>query len=374
MRYKHYLSVLLPLVGLPVLYAFAAGPSPSDKTEWPTYGNDPGGMRYSPLKQINRGNVTRLERAWTYHHGELPVIKPGDRQPGFESTPIVIDGTLYFSSPSNRIIALDAETGSERWVYDPQNGSSKRVYGPHRGVAYWESADSRNRRILFGTYDGRLIALDAGSGVPCKDFGQEGVVNLRAGLTERWPRASLGVSSPPAIYKNLVITGSSVPEHPGNGPSGDVRAFDVLTGKEVWRFRTIPQPGEPGHETWEGDSWKDRTGVNVWTIMSVDSERGLVFLPTGSAAYDFYGGDRKGRNLYANSLVALDAATGKRRWHFQMVHHDIWDYDLPAHPNLITIRRNGRSIPAVAQVTKMGFRSEERRVGKECRSRWSAYH
>ena len=336
------------------LSALSAVKPPTPKTEWRSYGGDPGGMRYSPLKQINRGNVAKLERAWTYHHGEL-VTKPGERLPAFQSTPIVVDGILYFSTPSNRIIALDADSGRELWTFDPQAGTSKRTYSAHRGVAYWSSADRRDRRILFGTFDARLIALDAITGKPCIGFGQNGVVNLKEGMTDHFPKSDYGTSSPPAIYKDIAIIGSRVPEGPGLGPSGDVRAFDVRTGAEVWRFHTIPRPSEPGHETWEGDSWKDRTGVNVWTMMTVDEERGLVFLPTGSAAYDFYGGDRKGQNLYANCLVALDAPTGKKRWHYQLVHHDIWDYDLPAPPNLITIRRHGRSIPAVAQVTKMGF-------------------
>jgi glucose dehydrogenase len=300
-----------------------------------------------------------LTRAWTYHMGETDRGgNETDRHhvAPFESTPLVIDGVLYFSTPSNRVIALDAENGKEIWQFDPQAGpAGQRQFFQHRGVAYWQSKSADDRRILFGTFDGRLIALDAKTGKPCRDFGGDGTVNLRAGVADAFPDAEYAVTSPPAIYEDLVITGAAVPEYPSLGPSGGVRAFDVRSGKLVWTFHTIPQPGEAGHETWQEDAWQNRTGANVWSIMSADTERGLIFLPVGSASYDFYGADRKGMDLFANSLVALDAATGKLRWYFQMVHHDIWDYDMPAQPVLITVRRNGGEIPAVAQVTKMGF-------------------
>jgi glucose dehydrogenase len=274
----------------------------------------------------------------------------------FESTPIVMDGALYFSTPSNRVIAVDAESGKEIWQFDPQSGNAEpRRFFQHRGVAYWQSPNRDDRRILFGTFDGRLIALDAKTGKPCRDFGKDGTVNLRTGVADAYPGAEYSVTSPPAIYRDLVITGAAVPEYPSTGPSGAVRAFDVRSGRLVWTFHTVPQPGEAGHETWQEEAWKDRTGANVWSIMSVDSERGLLFLPIGSASYDFYGADRKGMDLFANSLVALEAATGKLVWYYQMVHHDIWDYDMPAQPVLITVRRAGKEIPAIAQVTKMGF-------------------
>jgi len=327
--------------------------------EWRFYGGDAGGTRFSALQQINRSNVGRLKRAWTYHMGEIDRGgNETDRHhvAPFESTPLMVDGVLYFSTPSNRVIALKAETGKEIWQFDPQAGhSGQRQFFQHRGVSYWQNRNGEDRRILFGTFDGRLIALDAKNGKPCRDFGDGGTINLRTGVADAYPRAEYSVTSPPAVYQDLVITGAAVPEYPSKGPSGSVRAFDVRTGKLVWTFRTIPQPGEAGHETWQEDAWKDRTGANVWSIMSVDSEHGLVFLPVGSASYDFYGADRKGMDLFSNSLVALDAATGKPRWYFQMVHHDIWDYDMPAQPVLITLRRDGREIPAVAQVTKMGF-------------------
>jgi quinoprotein glucose dehydrogenase len=327
--------------------------------EWRFYGGDAGGTRFSPLRQINRQNVGSLKRAWTYHMGEADRMGNGTdrhRVAPFESTPLVIDGLLYFSTPSNRVIALNAESGQEIWQFDPQAVSpGSRQFFQHRGVAYWQSETGDDRRILYGTFDGRLIALDATTGKPCRDFGKEGSVDLRAGFADAYPDAEYSVTSPPAVYKDLVLTGAAVPEYPAKGPSGAVRAYDIRSGRLVWTFHTIPQPGETGHKTWEEGAWGDRTGANVWSMMSVDVERGLVFLPIGSASYDFYGADRKGQDLFSNSLVALDAASGKLVWYYQMVHHDIWDYDMPAQPVLITVRRNGRDIPAIAQVTKMGF-------------------
>jgi quinoprotein glucose dehydrogenase len=325
--------------------------------DWRFYGGDSGGTRFSSLQQINRQNVHALKRAWTYHTGEVHRENETDRHrvAPFESTPLVVDGVLYLSTPSNRVIALNAETGAEVWQFDPQAGRAPRKFFQHRGVAYWQSKTGDDRRILFGTFDGRLLCLNAKTGKTCPGFGRNGSVNLRAGVADGFPKAEYAVTSAPAIYKDLVITGAAVPEYPSTGPSGAVRAFDIRTGNLVWTFHTVPGPGEPGHDTWANDSWKERTGVNVWSTMSVDAERDLVFLPIGSASYDFYGGDRKGQNLFANSLVALQASTGKLVWYFQMVHHDLWDYDLPAQPALVTVRQNGKSVPAVAQVTKMGL-------------------
>jgi quinoprotein glucose dehydrogenase len=330
--------------------------STSPDGDWRSYGRDPGGGRFSGLVEIDRSNVARLRRAWTYHTGDKEP-RADARPTAFETTPLAVDGTLYLSTPSGRVVALDGDTGREVWTFDPplRPGRSAPARGPQRGVSYWEAAGGADRRILYGTPDGRLLALDARSGRLRADFGEGGSVDLRSGVADRWPNASFGVSSPPAIFRDLVISGSHVQEFPGTGPAGDVRAFDVRTGKLAWRFRTVPGPGEFGHETWEGEGWKDRSGANVWSIISVDVERGLVFLPLGSATYDFYGGDRKGDNLFANALVALDAATGARRWHFQTVHHDVWDYDLPAQPVLVSVRRDGREVAAVAQVTKSGF-------------------
>src|SRR3984893_646521 len=330
--------------------------------EWRFYGGDQAGTRYSNLKQIDRSNVAALHRAWTYHTGELDLgLRNASFQASFSCTPLVVDGLMYLSTPSSRVIALAAETGKELWKFDPQANKQFREFNSHRGVAYWQGAGPRgalDRRILFGTVDGRLSARHAETGEPVPEFANAGYVDLRAGGADKWkqdPSWGARVTSPPVIFQDLVIIRWGLPEYPAKGPSGDVRAFDVRTGKLVWTFHTVPHPGERGNETWAGDSWKDRMGVNVWSIMSVDEKRGLVFLPTGSPSYDFYGGDRKGQNLFANSLVALNAATGKLVWYYQMVHHDLWDYDLPAQPLLITLRHNGRSVPAVAQITKMGF-------------------
>ncbi len=331
--------------------------------EWRFYGGDQEGTRYSNLTQVNRSNVAGLRRAWIYHTGELALgLETGTFQASFSCTPLVVNGVMYLSTPSSRIIALDAETGREIWKFDPQSDKKQREFNSHRGVAYWESPGAGDkeldRRILFGTVDGRLISLDAGTGKPAEEFGSAGFVDLRAGDADRFrqePSWGARVTSPPVIFKDLVIIGWGLPEFPAKGPSGDVRAFNARTGKLVWTFHTVPRPGEPGNETWAGDSWKDRTGVNVWSTMSVDEKRGMVFLPVGSPSYDFYGGDRKGQNLFANSLVALNATTGKLIWYYQMVHHDLWDCDLPAQPLLITVRHDGRPVLAVAQITKMGF-------------------
>ncbi len=337
-------------LNLPGAAHLSAQPTPGAETEWRAYGHDPGGMRYSPLAQITRANVATLTRAWTYHTGETPA---GSKEPSpFEATPLMVHGVLYFTTPSGRVIALDAERGTERWTYDPRVDA--RGAPRQRGVAYWESATGGDRRVLAGTEDGRLIALDAGSGHPVTGFGRGGTVRIRD-TAGAFAGQDYALRSPPAIYKDLAIVGASVPEWPSRGPSGDVRAFDVRTGALVWRFHTVPRPGEAGNETWADQSWRDRTGANVWSMLSVDVARGLVYLPIGSPAYDFYGGDRKGQDLYGNSIVALDAATGSRVWHFQLVHHDLWDYDPPAQPVLLTVRRNGRAVDAVAQVTKMGL-------------------
>src|ERR1043166_8768370 len=348
-------------------------PAQSRASEWRYCGGDQAGTRYSPLNQINRNNVRLLKRAWVYHTGELDLgLRTASFQASFSATPLVVGGVMYLSTPSSRVIALDAETGRGLWKYDPQQGRPVRGFNSHRGVAYWEGrapgGRGRDRRILYGTVDGRLIALDAATGKPCPDFGDGGAVDLRVGMNApSWDDPTWGarVTSPPVVFKDLVIVGWGLPESPAKGPSGDVRAYNVRTGRLAWTFHTVPRPGEVGHETWEGDSWKERSGANVWSMMSVDEGRGLVFLPVGSPTYDFYGGDRKGQNLFGNSLVALDAATGRLVWYFQAVHHDLWDYDLPAQPVLFDWRGAGRSVPAVAVITKMGFVFVlDRRTGK----------
>ncbi len=311
-------------------------------TEWPSYGHDTGGARFSPLKQITSGNVAKLRRAWTIHTGEMG---------NFETTPIVVNNVLYFSTQAQKIVAVEPETGKEIWRYDPRSRLREL-----RGVSYWPGDKQTAARIVFGTSDGRLIALDAKTGKPSSNFGDNGTVNLRAGVADIWPgTAAYAVTSPPVIYKDLVIVGPSTQENGSTGPSGDPRAFDARTGKMVWRFHTVPQPGEPGNDTWGPNGWKDRAGPSLWGPMTLDAERGMVFLPVGNPADSFYGADRKGTNLYANSVVALDAATGKLRWYFQLVHHDIFDYDVDAPPALIEVTRGGRKIPAVAETTKMGL-------------------
>jgi quinoprotein glucose dehydrogenase len=312
------------------------------QTDWPSYGHDPGGARYSPLTQITPRNVARLERAWTFHTGESG---------NFQTTPIVVGRTLYFSTPGQKIIALEGDTGKEIWRYD--TGARLRE---HRGVSYWPGDRQTPPRLLFGTSDGRLIALDALSGKPAAAFGDNGIVDLRAGVADQFPKTvPYAVSSPPAIYRDLVIVGPSTQESGSRGPSGDPRAFDIRTGKLVWRFHTIPRPGDPGADTWPPDAWKDRAGPSLWGPITVDATRGVVFLPVGNPADSLYGADRKGANLYANSVVALNAATGKLLWHYQIVHHDIFDYDVDAPPALVQARRNGKVIPAVAEITKMSL-------------------
>ncbi|HKE28204.1 MAG TPA: PQQ-binding-like beta-propeller repeat protein [Bryobacteraceae bacterium] len=313
------------------------------QTDWPVYGHDPGGSRFSPLNQITTANVASLRRAWTYHSGETGAQ--------FETTPIVVSGMMYLSTPRNRMVALEPETGKQIWSFDPKIARPRE----HRGVAYWPGDAHRSARIVFGTGDGRLIALDAKTGKPIPEFGEGGEVNLRAGVADLFPGATYSITSPPAVYRDLIIVGPNTQEGPSLGPSGDARAFDARTGKPVWRFHTVPQPGQPGSETWGADGWKDRSGPSLWGPINLDVERGLVFLATGNPADSFYGADRKGSNLYANCVIALDAATGQLRWFYQIVHHDIFDYDVPGNPTLIEAVQDGRRIPAIAQITKMGL-------------------
>ncbi len=329
--------------------------------EWRFYGNDPGGMRFSSLKQIDRSNVSQLQRAWTY---ELPA-SPSNSVIAFEATPLMIDDVLYFATQTGKAIALNAETGEQRWLFDPgRAGPGGREAGVNRGVAYWEAvaggsrgegSQGVDRRIFYVTPDARLFSLNAANGKPCKSFGVNGSIDLRRGVATAWPKLKYDLTSPPVVYRNLIIIGSEVQEQPSKGPSGAARAFDARTGKLVWQFDTVPKPDEIGNETWAADSWKDRSGTNAWGPLSVDLRNGLVFLPVGSPTYDFYGADRKGKNLFGNSLVALNAQTGKLVWYYQIIHHDLWDYDPSGQPVLMTVHREGREIPAVAEATKTGF-------------------
>jgi len=314
--------------------------------DWRVTGGEPGNTRYSSLDQINRSNVAQLRLAWTYHTGDLP---PGGRSE-IQATPIVVDGVLYTTTPALAVVALRADSGTVLWRFDPFANRSRETH-VNRGVVYWE--DDREQRI-FASAGRRLYALDAQTGHPIHTFGDSGSVDLGAGLDRDVANAYLVATSPGVVYKDVLIQGTRVGEDEGSAP-GDVRAYDVRTGKIRWTFHTIPRPGEFGHDTWPAEAWRTAGGANSWAGMAVDVTRGIVYVPTGSATPDFYGGDRVGANLFANALLALDAQTGKRRWHFQTVHHDIWDRDLPAAPNLITVTRDGNRVDAVAQITKSGF-------------------
>ena len=308
------------------------------------------------MDDLTPASVGRLTEAWVAHTGEYAGgmgPNPPQSVEGFQTRPALVGGLLIVTTTTSKVIAIDAETGKEAWRFDPFAGKGHVCDFPHRGVGVW-SASTSEATVFSGTCDGHLVALDARTGQPRSAFGTGGVVDLRTGLGVP-AGEEYGVTSAPAIYRDLVIVGSRLPEDKSRGPSGDVRAFDVHSGQERWRFHTVPQPGEAGHDTWAADAWQGRTGVNVWSTMAVDDERGLLFMPIGSASYDFYGADRPGPSLYANCLVALDAATGRLKWYFQLVHHDLWDYDPPAQPILADITSNGRRIPAVIQLTKMGL-------------------
>ena len=340
MRLGRVLFLCAALCGV----AFASGAAQT--ADWRVTGGDPGNSRYSALDQITRANVARLRVAWTFHTGDLPANGRGEIQ----ATPIVIDGILYTTTPALAVVALRGDSGTLRWRFDPF-ASRRREMHVNRGVVYW--ADGVDRRILF-TAGRRLYALDAGSGRPIPTFGDSGSVDLGAGLSRDVGDAYLAATSPGVIYNDVLVQGTRVGESEGSAP-GDVCAYDVRTGAIRWSFHTIPQPGESGYDTWPADAWKTAGGANAWAGMSVDTARGIVYVPTGSATPDFYGGDRAGANLFANTLLALDARTGKRLWHFQTVHHDLWDRDLPAAPNLVTVTRGAERVDAIAQIAKTGF-------------------
>ena len=304
--------------------------------EWRVYGG-PGQSRYSPLNQITRSNVRNLEVAWTYDSGE---------QGGLQTSPLVVNGLLYALTPTHKVVALDAATGMRRWTFD--SGIAGR--GPNRGVMYWTDGE---RGRLFTGQDTYIYALDAATGELIPEFGTGGRIDLREGLGRDPEAQSVLLTTPGVIYQDLMIVGGRVSENLPASP-GDIRAYDVRTGALKWTFHTIPHPGEQGHDTWPRDAWTYTGGANSWSGMAVDERRGIVFAPTGSAASDFYGANRRGDNLFANSLIALDARSGRRLWHFQAVHHDIWDRDFPSPPTLVTLRRGGQTIDAVALATKHG--------------------
>jgi quinoprotein glucose dehydrogenase len=345
-------------------------PNPQAPGDWPAYGRDPGGARFSPLEQIRRDNVARLEVAWTYHTRMPELTGMGHRPPILEVTPIVVEGTMFVSTPTGIIAALDPATGTERWRFDA-GVDPHRGYGDFvsRGVAFWPApplsgteggsgGEACARRIFAATIDARLFALDAASGKPCAGFGKNGVVDLRAGLrVPPFEFQAYEETSPPAVVRDLVIVGSGVSDNANLAPaSGEVRAFDARTGALTWTFDPIPQDStDPAYKTWQNGSARRTGAANVWSIIVADPERDLVFLPTTSPAPDYFGGMRLGENRYANSIVALRASTGKVVWHFQTVHHDIWDFDNASPPALVTLTRNGASIPAVIQTGKSGM-------------------
>jgi len=352
------LSILISFLISFELLAQSAYPPKQRKSDsdWPAYGRDPGGSRYSPLTQIDRDNVKNLKVAWTYRTGAADVKGRSTHNAAFEATPIFVDGTLYLSTPFNRVIALDPLKGTERWSFDPKvdltTGYSEVT---SRGVSSWADGRSGKRRIYVATIDARLIALDATTGEPCKDFARDGQIDLTRDV-RLVDRGDYQVTSPPAVIGDLIIVGSSIGDNRGvELERGVVRAYDTRTGKLEWSWDPIPQAADdPARKTWQAESATRTGAANAWSIISVDPERGLVFVPTGSPSPDFYGGERKGNNEYANSVVALRASTGKVVWRFQVVHHDLWDYDVASQPMLITLRRNGRDIPAVAVGTKIG--------------------
>jgi quinoprotein glucose dehydrogenase len=329
------------LVTLVALGAVASPPviEPSHRyTGWPAYGGGPEQIRYSSLAQIDRSNVRELREVWTYDSGETG---------GLQTNPIVVDGLLFTTTPRHRVVALDAASGALRWTFD--SGIEGR--GPNRGVSYWSEGDGA--RIFTG--QGQFVyALDARSGKPIADFGDDGRIDLREGLGRDAAAQSVLLTTPGIVYKDLLIVGGRVSEGLPASP-GDIRAYDVRTGALRWSFHTIPHPGEMGYDTWPADAWTYSGGANNWAGMALDDGRGIVYVPTGSASADFYGANRAGDDLFANSLIALDASTGKRLWHFQAVHHDIWDRDFPSPPSLVTVTQNGRRTDAVAQTTKHGF-------------------
>jgi quinoprotein glucose dehydrogenase len=335
---------------------------PRKPEEWPVFGGDAGGLKYSALTDINRENVGRLTVAWSWKTGEKIIARTDSTfaaRPGqFQVTPIMIGDTLFFSTPYNSVVALDASSGRQLWRFDPRPyaiGQPSNGTGfVHRGVATW--TDGRERRIFINSRT-RLIALDASTGRPIPSFGTNGEIDLTAQLLWQVDKRHYTNTSPPVVYKNLIILGNGVGDRLvyKRDPPGDIQAFDVHTGKRAWVFHTIPQPGEFGHDTWGDSSWAKMGHTNVWAPFTVDIPRGLVYLPVSTPSNDWYGGERPGNNLFGESIVCLDANTGRRVWHYQIVHHGLWDYDPPAAPVLLTIRPRGTPIDAVALLTKQGF-------------------
>jgi quinoprotein glucose dehydrogenase len=357
------------LVILCVILASSAGRGQTTtSTEWPNYGNDPGGMRYSTLTQINRDNVSKLKIAWVFHTGDISDGSDGRKRSGFETTPILVDGTLYLTTPFNRVIALDPATGKQRWAYDPQIDQTL-DYGDgliNRGVGTWldpsrSTGQACHRRLFEVTQDARLIAMDAATGKACADFGEAGFVTLQnvPGYANRnlgeHLRGWYHMTSPPTVIDDIVVVGSAIDDNQRfDMPTGSVRAFDARTGALRWSWDPLQRETQPAGRPAQQKPWNTGAG-NAWSIMTVDTERDLIFVPTGSASPDYYGGLRPGDDKWANSVVALHAQTGRMAWGFQLVHHDLWDYDTASPPLLATLAHEGKQVPVVIQGNKAGL-------------------
>ena len=332
-----------------VLSCFMCGPGAAAQKghkgsqDWPIYGGTPENDHYSTLSQINRKNVKKLHIAWSYET---------EQTGGLQTSPIIVEGVLYGLTPTQKVFALDAASGKVLWKFDSGVTGTQ----PARGLAYWSGeieAGRVERRIVVGIMN-FVYALDAGSGMPIVSFGKDGRIDLREDLGRDPTQQSIYITTPPVIYKDLMIIGGREAETLPASP-GDIRAYDVRSGNLRWSFHTIPHPGESGYETWPAEAWKTSGAANNWAGMTIDQKRGIVFVPTGSAAFDFYGGDRVGDDLFADCLLALNAETGERIWHFQEVRHDLWDRDLPSPPVLLTVQHDGKKVDAVAQTSKQGF-------------------
>jgi len=335
-----------------ILLLFICKSSFSQSIEWPTYGNDPGGQRYMTSSQVNVNNVGQLKTAWTFRTGELEEYRGNDAadDAAFEATPVMRDGVVYFSTPSCKVFALDAATGKQKWMFHPHVNLNENFSEiTSRGVSVWP-LKGKPKRVFIPTIDGRLIALDANSGKPVTSFGNAGTINLREGL------GNISITSPPAIIGDILVIGSSMGDNQRlDYERGTVRAYSAVTGKQSWSWDPIPRSStDSAFKEWRGEKAQQTGAANAWAVLSADPERDMVFIPTSSASPDYYGGERKGRNNYANSVVAIQASTGKMLWAFQAVHHDLWDYDIAAQPLLFELNRNGQRIPAIAIGTKMG--------------------
>ena len=355
-----------PLLLAPLVVCLGASVAGSAfSADWPSYGGDNGSQKYSTLDQVNASNVADLVTAWSWESPDNATVADNIAQQnyravpaGFKATPIVIEGVMYVPSSFGRVVALDAASGEEKWIFDTEAWSSGRPANlgyNSRGVGYWSSEDKQ--RIFFATNDANLWSIDAVTGLPDSSFGDGGKIDLSLGLGREIDKRQYGVVSPPLVTNDIVVVNSIINDGPTTKemPPGNVRGFDPRTGDIVWMFETIPQAGAFGNETWENGSWEYTGNTNSWTIMSADDELGIVYLPIGTPTNDWYGGLRHGDNLFAESLVAVEAKTGKRLWHFQMVHHGVWDYDLPAAPTLVDLTVEGKKIKAVAQISKQGF-------------------